>query len=171
MNRRNDALAASAEMIGAIESIAQQLGHPAVATVGRIFCKPNAINVVPEYVDFTIDFRSPDAGVLSNGHQQMVQAIDAAVQKRRLHCKWHVTENQPAIPMDAGLVNRLQAIAPAAPLMCSGALHDAAVMAPHLPTAMLFVASQDGISHNPAEFSRIEDIVRATEILAKVVST
>ena len=43
-------------------------------------------------------------------------------------------------------------------------------MGPHLPTAMIFVPSRDGISHNPAEFSRIEDIAAATEVLAKVVS-
>jgi len=56
------------------------------------------------------------------------------------------------------------------PDVASGALHDSAILAPLLPTAMLFVASEDGISHNPAEFSRIEDIALATEILAAVVT-
>ena len=51
----------------------------------------------------------------------------------------------------------------------SGALHDAAILAPLLPTAMLFVASRDGISHNPAEFSRIEDIAAAADVLDRLV--
>ena len=54
--------------------------------------------------------------------------------------------------------------------VASGALHDAAILAPHVPTAMLFVASKGGISHNPAEYSRIEDIVLATKILAEAVT-
>jgi len=53
----------------------------------------------------------------------------------------------------------------------SGALHDAAILAPLVPTVMLFVASRDGISHNPAEFSRVEDVAAATELLAAVVET
>ncbi|HEY0010126.1 MAG TPA: M20/M25/M40 family metallo-hydrolase, partial [Tepidisphaeraceae bacterium] len=51
----------------------------------------------------------------------------------------------------------------------SGALHDAAILAPFLPTAMIFVASKDGISHNPDEFSRNEDIALAARILAETV--
>ena len=35
---------------------------------------------------------------------------------------------------------------------------------------MVFVASKDGISHNPAEFSRIEDIARAAEVVAELVA-
>jgi acetylornithine deacetylase/succinyl-diaminopimelate desuccinylase-like protein len=80
-----------------------------------------------------------------------------------------VTEDQPVVSLDAGLVQRL-VDAGGGHRTISGALHDAAILAPHLPTAMLFVASKDGISHNPAEFSRIEDIAAAADVLAKVVS-
>ena len=52
----------------------------------------------------------------------------------------------------------------------SGALHDAAVLAPHLPTAMLFIASKDGISHNPAELSRIDDLALAAKLIAGAIS-
>jgi acetylornithine deacetylase/succinyl-diaminopimelate desuccinylase-like protein len=57
-----------------------------------------------------------------------------------------------------------------APPAVSGALHDAAVIASYLPTAMVFIASRDGISHNPAEFSRIEDIALAARVIEGVVS-
>jgi acetylornithine deacetylase/succinyl-diaminopimelate desuccinylase-like protein len=53
----------------------------------------------------------------------------------------------------------------------SGALHDAAILAVLVPTVMLFVASRDGISHNPAEFSRIDDVAAATRLLAEVVAS
>jgi acetylornithine deacetylase/succinyl-diaminopimelate desuccinylase-like protein len=56
------------------------------------------------------------------------------------------------------------------PDVASGALHDAAILAPVIPTAMLFVASENGVSHNPKEFSRIEDIALAAKILAAAVT-
>ncbi len=55
------------------------------------------------------------------------------------------------------------------PVIPSGALHDAAMIAGAVPTAMVFVASRDGISHNPDEFSRVEDIAAAAELVADVV--
>jgi hypothetical protein len=54
-------------------------------------------------------------------------------------------------------------------LAVSGALHDSAVIAPYLPTVMLFVPSRDGISHNPAEFSRVEDIAAGARVIEQLV--
>ncbi len=71
------------------------------------------------------------------------------------------------MPMDADLCGRLAKLV--GHTTTSGALHDAAILAPLLPTAMLFVASRDGISHNPAEFSRIEDIAAAADVLNRLV--
>ena len=56
------------------------------------------------------------------------------------------------------------------PETTSGALHDAAILAAVIPTIMLFVASRDGISHNPDEFSRLEDATAATRLLYEAVS-
>jgi OHCU decarboxylase len=82
-----------------------------------------------------------------------------------------VTEDQPPVEMNPTLCDRLvRAGGLQTPTTISGALHDAAIIAPLLPTAMLFVASKDGISHHPDEFSRIEDITAAAELLYRTVS-
>ena len=79
----------------------------------------------------------------------------------------------PVVEMDLHLCGRLQRAAETVgvqlPSTVSGALHDAAIIAPHLPTAMLFVASKDGISHNPAEFSRVEDIAMAARVVYELI--
>ena len=81
------------------------------------------------------------------------------------------TEDQPVVQMNANVCEKLKRAMTAAPAQTiSGALHDAAILAPHVPTAMLFIASKGGISHNPAEFSRLEDIALAARILAEVVA-
>ncbi|MGI9176565.1 MAG: M20/M25/M40 family metallo-hydrolase, partial [Pirellulales bacterium] len=105
-----------------------------------------------------------------------IRALTAAAAARRgLEVDIRRTESLPAVQLDAHLATCVREAAgrlglPPLPETASGALHDAAILAPLLPTVMLFVASRDGISHNPGEFSRIEDIAAATRLLAEVVS-
>jgi acetylornithine deacetylase/succinyl-diaminopimelate desuccinylase-like protein len=46
----------------------------------------------------------------------------------------------------------------------SHALHDTAMLAEHVPSAMLFVPCKDGISHSPLESARMADAAVAVEI-------
>jgi hydantoinase/carbamoylase family amidase len=167
MSYRWDALTAAARIILDLERMAPELSDQTVATVGRIECQPNAINVIPGSVSFTVDLRSPGSDDLFDAHNRLDQMIRESPAKEASLIK---IEDQPVVEMDAELVARLMSAAGArVPTTVSGALHDAAILAPHLPTAMLFVASRDGISHNPAEFSRIEDIAAAARVLGKAV--
>ena len=173
MTDRKDALAAAAVCILQLEGLANGIGDGTVITVGRIECRPNAINVIPASVECTIDFRSPSNEVLTDGDVQIRQRITQACDRRGIEHAVEQTEDAPAVQMDADLCASLaRACADTAmstATAVSGALHDAAVLAPHLPTAMLFVPSRDGISHNPAEFSRVEDIALAARVLQELV--
>ena len=175
MGYRHDALAAAAECIIGLEKFPALLSPDAVLTVGRIEASPNALNVINDRVTFTIDFRSPSNEHLDAGSRAIRQAIAAVVGRRKLTADMAETEILPAVTLDAGVVAALQTAADRIgmkdiPTTSSGALHDAAILAPLLPTAMIFVASKDGISHNPGEESRIEDIAKAAELLAAVVT-
>lgn len=176
MDDRHDALAGAAEVIAAIECLPDLLGDHAVATVGRITVEPNAINVIPARAEFTVDLRAPTAAALAAGDTRLTALVAAAALRRGLEHEIRLTESLPAASLDAALADRVRAAAARlglAPLheTVSGALHDAAILAPLIPTVMLFVASRDGVSHNPAEFSRIDDIAAATRLLAAVVDT
>lgn len=175
MNYRFDALAAAAECMVGLEKFPSMLSPEAVLTVGRIEAKPNALNVINNEVTFSIDFRSPKNEHLDAGARAIRQAIAAVVSRRKLTADMVETEVLPAVTLDAGVIAALKTAAakiglPDMPTTYSGALHDAAILAPLLPTAMVFVASKDGISHNPGEFSRNEDIAKAAELLAAVVT-
>lgn len=177
MAHRQDALAAAAEMIAALELLAhnldKQLDHT-VITVGRLTVEPNALNVIAGAVHFFIDLRARSDAMLAEADDALRERIAHIAHRRRVSAAIARTESLPAMPMDAELCDRLRAAAKALkvplPDAASGALHDAAILAPLLPTAMLFIASKDGISHNPAEFSRLEDIALAARILAEAVS-
>jgi allantoate deiminase len=175
MSDRHDALVGAATMILQLEGVARGLLPQAVCTVGRIECRPNAINVIPAEVDFTIDFRAPQNDLLEEGDQHIRAQIKQVATRRGLEFSIEQTESAPAVEMDLRICAALEKAAERLGLgklasTVSGALHDSAVLAPHLPTAMLFVASKDGISHNPAEFSRIEDIATAAKIVYQVVT-
>lgn len=174
MADRNDALAGAAEMILAVEQIPKLISVQAVGTVGRIECRPNALNVIPDHVSFTIDFRAPWEEQLEAGDEAIRRKTREIAAHRGLQLEIEETEYLPAVALSAEVCGRLRTAAKslsiALPETVSGALHDAAILAPVLPTAMLFVASKDGISHNPDEYSRLEDITLATQILYQVVT-
>jgi allantoate deiminase len=174
MADRRDALAGAAELVLGVEALAGGLSPRTVATVGQIACHPNAINVIPGEVELSIDFRATDDALLEEGDRRIGALVAETSARRGLEWELKATEALRARPMDLALLERLQEAAARAglgplPLAASGALHDAAILAPHLPTAMLFVASRDGVSHNPAEYSRVEDIAAAARVLWEMV--
>jgi allantoate deiminase len=164
MDDRHDALAGAAAAISELSALARQLGQQTVITVGHIENHPNAVNVIPDRVDFTIDFRSPSDEILKTGNRAICRVMENVCELRGLRFELEQSERIPARPMDAKLVSLFNL-----PTAVSGALHDSAVLAPHVPTVMLFVPSKDGISHNPAEFSRVEDIAAAAQAVERVV--
>jgi allantoate deiminase len=166
MDDRKDALAAAAEIVVGLEKLAKRISPAAVATVGRLNVSPNAINVIPDRVEFTIDFRAPTDDQLRAGDTAIADLVRDVCLERLMPANLKRTEAIPARPMDARLVVALDQNLPVA---VSGALHDSAVIAPHLPTVMLFVPSEGGISHNPAEFSRVEDIAAAVAHIERLV--
>ncbi|MDW8262996.1 MAG: M20/M25/M40 family metallo-hydrolase, partial [Phycisphaerales bacterium] len=144
--------------------------------VGRILASPNAVNVIADRVTFTIDFRSPEDHVVDRAPNLIHQCIQRVCQRRQVSFDLTQIEHLPAVALDPKLCDTLALAARTGGIdpiarTSSGALHDAAILAPFLPVTMLFVASKDGISHNPEEFSRIEDIAQAARILGELVAT
>ncbi len=177
MADRQDALAGAAEFVLGLESLGKEfdaLRPGSVLTTGALTVAPNAVNVIPGKADFMLDFRSPSNDTLASGDGSIRRLLSSIGQKRDLETNIHCFENLPALPFDPRLCDRLRragaSLGILLPDASSGALHDSAILAPYLPTAMLFVASKDGVSHNPAEFSRPEDIVAATRIVAAAIA-
>jgi N-carbamoyl-L-amino-acid hydrolase len=77
------------------------------------------------------------------------------------------------VKFDSEIVRQIEAAADARGLsvrrMTSGAGHDAQMIARIAPTAMIFVPSRGGISHNPAEFTSEADLVAGANVLLDVV--
>ncbi len=177
MEGRRDALAGAAEIIAILEDMGRRFARElpfTVLTVGSITAAPNAVNVIAGEVRLTIDFRAREESMLERGETEIRRFVHLAAEKRRLAISISRSERIAPAPLDEHICNALRTsaveIGEEMPTVASGALHDAAILAPHLPTAMVFVASRDGISHNPAEFSRPEDIALAARVLARTIA-
>jgi len=173
MPMRRDALAATAEMICAVERIGATRTDT-VATVGAATVRPNAVNVIPAQVDFTLDARSPDDVMRHTMVADIMTECEAIAVKRGVSLTVEPFMDSPATRMDADLSAALEEAARGLgvrPLrLASGAGHDAVAMATLCPSAMLFVRCKDGISHNPAESITAEDAGIAVEALIRALT-
>lgn len=173
MRLRRDALAAAAEWISAVESLAQSTENLA-ATVGKITVEPNAANVVSGSATLGLDVRHAHDDARYQAVETLLAKADAIAACRGLTLHHTRQMDQPAVPMDERLTAFLAESIEAAGLppkrMTSGAGHDAMVMAARLPTTMLFLRSPGGLSHHPAEAVREEDVEAALAVGSKFLA-
>ena len=165
---RKDALAAAAEWIVAVEQCAD-----AVATVGSLQITPNATNVIPGSVRASLDVRHASDEKRRAAVEQLLREARRICERRGVQMNVEHRLDQAAVPMDAGLTERLASAAYAAgyPVhrMASGAGHDAMIVAPHVPSAMLFLSSPGGISHHPDESVLLEDVDAALRSRTRIL--
>ena len=165
---RQDALVAASEMILNIEQIALKY-KDAVATVGKLQVKPNGVNVIPGEVTFSLDVRDLDNERCAKIVTEISEMIQEVSEKRGVQSEITGLQTVSSVQADAGI----QAIIKEAivskgikPIsLVSGAGHDAMNFASLCPMGMIFVRSKDGISHNPLEFSSMDDCAIATDVL------
>ncbi len=169
MSARADALAASAEMVLAVEAAAGALPD-AVGTVGEIAVRPGAKNVVPGECVFSLDLRARNEETV----EALTRAVRAAIRRigdaRGVKSTIDVLTRVPAVPLDAALrdlvLRSAKQVGVDAPELLSGAGHDAEnAQLAGVPTGMLFVRSTGG-SHNPNELATIDDAVLGARALA-----
>jgi N-carbamoyl-L-amino-acid hydrolase len=164
---RCDPMLTAAFMVLAARKEARTAGG--LATVGRIEADPGAANVIPGTVRAWLDARAPDEAVL--GH--ILEAVRSKIAERSERDGTRVrveTESEtPVVDFDHGLRDRIAALLGGAPVLATGAGHDAGVLAAHLPAAMLFVRNRTGVSHAPAEEATDEDCAAGAEALAAVL--
>jgi allantoate deiminase len=172
MTMRRDALAAAAEMIATVERIGARRADT-VATVGVARVEPNAVNVIPAEVNWTLDARAPNDAVRTEMVNAIIAECEDVARRRGVALTVELFMDSPATPMDARLAAVLgeacRAIGEEPLSLASGAGHDAVAMARLCPVAMLFVRCKGGISHNPAESITVEDADAAARALTNAV--
>ena len=171
MADRRDPMLGLARLIDAAHREATErdsAAHAARATVGKVRCVPNAVNAIPAEVTGWLDARAEDEATLD----AMLEAIGRdLLDLPGLHARIAMESRTPAQHFDPTLSAALAARLGDAPLVATGAGHDAGVLAEvGVPTAMLFVRNPTGISHSPEEYAEDADCEAGGVALADVLA-
>ena len=166
MHLRHDAIAAAAEWIVAVERTANN--HPGlVATVGQIQARPGVTNVIAAETRATLDVRHKSNEIRDSATDALGRLANEIAERRGLTLQQRVMLSQRAVAMDSFLVDQIQEAIRSTGCqphrMTSGAGHDAMILAEKIPSAMIFLRSPGGISHDPAESVEVEDVAKALE--------
>jgi allantoate deiminase len=163
MHARRDAVAAAAEWIGAVETVARRTPG-LVATVGRLRVWPGAANVVAGVCEASLDVRHVLDGARLTAVETLRWTAHQIGARRELNVQFDTHLDQPSVTMNEALIAALERAVGVQKLpihrIDSGAGHDAMILARRVPAAMLFLRSPGGISHHPDE-TVVEDDVAA----------
>ncbi len=156
---RRDPMLALATAITSARTEAE--ARACLATVGKVLVEPNGVNAIPSRVTGWLDARGPDEG----GVLALVAAVAEAVGVEATNESFTSTTF-----FDRALVARLARCLDDAPLLSTGAGHDAGILAASgIPAAMLFVRNSTGISHSPAEHAETDDCLTGVDALVTVL--
>jgi len=171
MPMRKDALVGAAEIIVALNEIANQVpGNPTVGTCGTIKVFPASRNIIPEEVEFTLDLRDIDLERRNRYEKQLLDKIDEVSKKHGL--TYEISEDWKSEPRYCAdwIKNIIRENCEKTglrdtPEIMSGPFHDAMAISYACDYGMIFVRCKDGISHNPLEYSSPEDLAIGAEVL------
>jgi N-carbamoyl-L-amino-acid hydrolase len=169
MHLRKDAGYCAAKINTFVHDMALEFGGGQVATVGTTEIKPSVINVVPGFTKLTVDLRNADNDLLIKAEKKLDQLLKSLEDTEGVTITSQRLARFNPVVFDPTIVETIEKNADMMALthrrMTSGAGHDAQMMARICPTAMIFIPSINGVSHNPAEATHPEDVLSGVNLL------
>lgn len=172
---RSDALLCSSKIVVKGDEIARKYGG--LFSVGVMELQPALVNVIPDHVRFVMDMRHHLDAKIALIHEEITTAIETITKESGCKLSFELKSlvEQPAVHFDEAckacikeasdeLFGEDQLLA-----IVSGAGHDSGLVAARCPTAMIFIPSKDGVSHNPEEYSTPEQVADGFQVLLNAV--
>lgn len=143
-------------------------------TTGQLSVHPNAINVIPQHVEATLDIRHPEKKVLNEVIMRAKSFIRDTLNTQNMKAHLEQLVHIDPISFDNDIVHHIQQASQKLGFsykkMISGAGHDAQLLADTYPAAMVFIPSKNGISHNFSEYSSPDQIEKGANVLLETVT-
>ena len=171
---RHDAGYAAAACVAFLrEQVVGAAPETTLATVGSLRLEPDLINVIPRKATFTVDLRDPGEQRLQTAERRLADFLATLAEREGVTVETEQLVRFEPVVFDTALADRIQAAAQRRGLphrrMTSGAGHDAQMLARIAPSAMIFVPSRGGISHNPREHTDDDQLALGAQVLLDVV--
>ncbi|MGX7393596.1 Zn-dependent hydrolase [Carnobacterium mobile] len=172
MNARQDALAATVQIVADLPQLAMDAAEATVLTIGKLTVYPNGANVIPNVVVFTVDVRSKSEACVQSVIQQVKTIIQTKTPKGITAEIEEMLYEKP-VQLSEKIHQQLRANSEALGLksrsMVSGAGHDAMIFAGFTEVGLVFVPSKDGLSHTPEEWTDYEQVQKGIEVVYETV--
>jgi hydantoinase/carbamoylase family amidase len=169
MGLRHDALAGAARIVCELREVARRTPGT-TSNVGTISVEPGGKNVIPGSCTFSVDVRAPTADVLEELDKAVRRILEAVARDEGLRVEVSELYRLEPVELDADVsdaIERATDIFGASRMrLPSGAGHDAMTLGRHVPSAMLFVPSCDGVSHSPKEYTSPAQCEAGAQVLA-----
>lgn len=169
MSLRHDPTYVAAEIAVFLRKLSARYGAHQVCTVGKVDVFPNLINVVAARVTMTLDIRNTAENLLQRAEIEVAAFLNEIATTEGVTITTKKLARFEPVEFDERVVAVIEQISNelgnTTQRMPSGAGHDAQMLARVCPTAMIFVPSINGISHNPAEDTETDDLVAGANIL------
>lgn len=176
MADRTDPLAATSEFVLAVEDAAQSVADDdatTVGTVGKLDVSPNAPNVIPGSTTLTVDIRAVEHDSIETVVDEATSSLEAIEANRGVDASIERPWHRDPVHMDSRVRDALHAAGESTGIatldLASGAGHDTMHVAEVTDAALMFAPSQDGISHNPREWTDWADCAATTTVLAEAI--
>ena len=169
MRLRHDAGYCAAAITCFLRELADEMGGSQVATVGSLKLHPNLINVIAARAELTVDLRHTDEALLQQAEQRLAAFLAALAEREGVVIEARRLARFEPVQFDPGVADLIERMARrlghSERSMTSGAGHDAQMLARICPSAMIFVPSVRGISHNAAEHTAPEHLAAGADVL------
>jgi N-carbamoyl-L-amino-acid hydrolase len=173
MRLRHDAGYCAAAISVFIRELTKEMGGAQVATMGATKLHPNLINVIAARAVVTVDLRNTDEALLKIAEQKLNAFLTKLSNEEGVTITSHRLARFEPVKFDQSIADliasKAQTLGYSCRTMTSGAGHDAQMMARFCPSAMIFVPSVKGISHNPAEHTEVADLVAGGNVLLQTL--
>jgi N-carbamoyl-L-amino-acid hydrolase len=169
MRLRHDAGYCAAAIGHFLRQLAREMGGNQVATMGKVDLHPNLINVIAARAKVTVDLRNTDESLLQEAERRFAEFLKQLAADEGVQIETRSLARFEPVIFDQGVADLIartaQRLGHSCRPMTSGAGHDAQMIARIAPTAMIFVPSIKGISHNPAEDTKPEHLAAGADVL------
>jgi N-carbamoyl-L-amino-acid hydrolase len=173
MERRRDSLAAAAEIILLVERIGIAAEPRGRTSASWIENSPNVRGANAAVTQLHCDVRHEDEAMAAAMQAELVAAVQEIAARRQVRIDIDPYARFGPVTFDPMLTDRLRSAAEARQLstrdMVAVAGHDAVLTARVCPTAMLFIPSVAGITHNPREYSTPTHLLNGAQVLLDTV--
>ena len=168
-DERKDALLGAARFISQAHEMVRRHYDEGVFNCGNVRVHPGAFNIIPSKVCLTMEFRHPDESQMVAMEQALIALSEDCAEKHGLKVQARQIVHMPAATMSTPMLQAAeracQSLGVSYMRTIGYAGHDVQIMSSFTPSAMIFIPSVDGVSHNPREYSHWEQVEKGANVL------